>query len=133
MSEENIELAREAVEAWNEGDMERARQLWDPDAVMIYAAIPNWPESGPFFGRDAIMRQFHRLRDSFDSDVLDLVGDPVAVGDRVVVHAIWRAAGRGPEINLDMAWVYTVHGGLIVRAQFFADHGETLEAVGLSE
>jgi ketosteroid isomerase-like protein len=133
MSEKNIEVARQAIDVWNSGNMDRVRDLYDPYAVMIYDPAGNWPEPGPFFGRDAIMRQFHRLRDALDSDSLDLIGDPVAVGDRVVVHAIWRGAGRGPQIEQEMAWIYIVHGGLIVRAEFFADHSKALEAAGLQE
>jgi hypothetical protein len=34
---------------------------------------------------------------------------------------------------MEMAWVYTLSGGLIVSAEFFQDHAEALEAAGLSE
>jgi ketosteroid isomerase-like protein len=132
MSQDNVEVAREAIEAWNAGDMDRLRELYDPDAVMRYA-VSNWPEPGPFLGREAIMRQFIWLRDTWDADSLDLVGDPLAVGDRVVVHALWRTAGRGPQGDMEMAWVYTLRRGLIVSAEFFQDHAEALEAAGLSE
>jgi ketosteroid isomerase-like protein len=132
MSKQNIDLAREAIEAWNAGDMGRLRELYDPDAVMRYV-VSDWPETGPFLGREAIMRQFSWLRDTWDADSLDLVGDPVAVGDVVVVHAVWRTAGRGPGGDMEMAWIYTLRGGLIVSAEFFQDHGEALEAAGLGE
>jgi ketosteroid isomerase-like protein len=133
MSEESVEVARQAIDVWNSGNMDRVRDFWDPYAVMVYDPAGKWPEPGPFFGRDAIMRQFQRLRDALDSDSLHLIGDLVAVGDRVVVHGIWRGAGRGPHVDLEMAWIYTVHGGLIVRAEFFADHSRALEAAGLRE
>lgn len=132
MSQQNIDLAREAIEAWNAGDMDRLRELYDPDAVMQYV-VSDWPETGPFIGRDAIMRQFRWLRETWDADSLDLVGDPVATGPRVVVHAVWRTAGRGPGGDMEMAWVYTWRGGLIVSAEFFQDHAEALEAAGLSQ
>ena len=102
MPDQNVELAREAIAAWNAGDMDRLRELYDPDAVMRYAA-PDWAEPGPFRGRDAIMRQFSWLRDTWDADSLDLVGAPLAAGDRVVVRAIWRAAGRGPDTDMEIA------------------------------
>ena len=133
MSEENVEVARQAIDAWNSRDMDRLRDLYDPYAVMILDPAGNWPEPGPFLGREAIMRQFYWLRDTFDSDVLDLVDDPRAVGDRVVVHAAWRGAGSGPHLDMESTWIYTVHGGLIVRIQFFIDYGAALEAAGLSE
>jgi ketosteroid isomerase-like protein len=127
MSDQNVEVARRAIVAWNAGDMDRLRKLYHPDAVMRYA-VSDWPESGPFHGRDAIMRQFSWLRDTWDADSLDLVGDPLAAGNRVVVRAIWRAAGRGPDTDMELAWVYIVRRGLIVSAEFFQDHAEALEA-----
>jgi ketosteroid isomerase-like protein len=133
MSQENVEVALEAIEAWNSGDMERLGELYDAGAVMLYEPSANWPEPGPFVGRDAIMRQFRWLRDTFESDSLEIVADPLAAGDQVVVHAIWRGGGRGPQADLEMAWVYTLRGALIVEAKFFTDHAEALEAAGLSE
>jgi hypothetical protein len=94
-------------------------------------AVSEWAEAGPFLGRDAIMRQFSWLRDTWDADALDLVGDPLAAGDRVVVRATWRAAGHGPDLAMELAWVYTLRRGLIVSAEFFQDHAEALEAAGL--
>jgi ketosteroid isomerase-like protein len=132
MSQENVEVARKAVAAWNAGDMEKLRDLYDPDAVMRYM-LTDWPEPGPFHGREAIMRQFSWLRDTWDSDSLDVVGDLLASGDRVVVRAIWRVSGRGPPNTPKLAWVYTVREGLIVSVEFFADHAEALEAAGLRE
>jgi len=132
MSHQNVEVARKAIVAWNAGDMDRLRELYDQDAVMHYRAA-DWPEPGPFLGRDAIMRQFSWLRDTWDADSLDLVGDPLAAGDRVVVRAVWRAAGRGPDTDMEIAWVYTLRNGLIVSAEFFQAHTEALEAAGLQK
>jgi ketosteroid isomerase-like protein len=133
MSQENVEIARRAIEAWNIGDMDGLLDLYDPDAVMDYKGSSDWLESGPFLGRDAIMRQFRWLRETWDRDSLQIVGDLLAAGDRVVVHATWQVAGVGPGGDLEMAWVYTVRKGLIVRADFFRHYAEALEAVGLSE
>jgi ketosteroid isomerase-like protein len=55
------------------------------------------------------------------------------IGDRVAVRQNWRGAGYGPEANLEMTWVGTVREGKIAFVEFFWDHAEALEAVGLSE
>ena len=133
MSQENIAVAREAIEAWNAGEMERLRDCYDPDAVMTFDSSANWPEPGPFIGRDAIMREFSRVRDAFDVDSLNLVGDLLAAEDRVVAHATWRGTGRGPQGELEMAWVLTLRNRLIVRADIFLNRDDALEAAGLSE
>jgi ketosteroid isomerase-like protein len=68
MSEENVEVARQAIEAWNAGDMDRLRALYDPDAV--YRTPSDWL-GGPWLGREAIMEQFRELRDAWAEESLD--------------------------------------------------------------
>ena len=54
MSEENVAVVRSYFDAWNSGDMEAVREIYDPDAIM--RAERDWPEPGPFVGRDAVMQ-----------------------------------------------------------------------------
>ena len=63
MSQENVELVRALFEAWNAGDMDAFRALYHPDAVLRMAA--DWPEPGPYFGREAMMREFERVRETW--------------------------------------------------------------------
>ena len=55
MSQENVEVARRAYEAWNVGDVDALRETHDPDVIARYPE--DWPESGPFVGREAVVRQ----------------------------------------------------------------------------
>ena len=65
MSQENVEVVKAAYVAWNAGDMDAFRELYDPDVI---ARPPErWPEPGPFVGRDAVMRQFARVRAAWDT------------------------------------------------------------------
>ena len=79
------------------------------------------------------MRQLEQLRETWDTEALELIGDFIDAGDRVAVRLIWRGAGHGPESNMEMTGVYTVRKGRIVAIEFFWDHAEALEALGLSE
>jgi ketosteroid isomerase-like protein len=131
MSQENVEIVRAVFETWNAGDMDALRELHDPDATI--RPPENWPEPGPYIGREALMRFGEQLRDTWDADAIELIGDFIDVGDRVAVRMIWRGSGHGPEANLELTGVYTVRKGRIFYQQFFWDHAEALEAVGLSE
>ena len=111
--------------------MDALRELYDPDAIM--RPPEGWPESEPFVGRDAVMRQFEQLRSTWDADTVEPISDPIDVGDRVVVRTSWRRGGPGARVNLEMTQVLTVRKGRIVYLEFFWDHAEALEAVGLSE
>jgi ketosteroid isomerase-like protein len=98
MSQENVEVVRTCVKVWNAGDMEGVLELYDPDAVM--EVVPDWPEPGPFVGRDAVMQQLSQARGAFDSDSLEFLSDLVAVGDRVIT----RAAGTASDVAPRATW-----------------------------
>ena len=131
MSQENVEIVRAAYDAWNAGDMDALREVHDPDAVTRYPE--DWPEPGPYFGREASMRQWEQLRQTWDADALELISDFIDVADHVVVRQIWRGAGYGPDLNLDFTTIFTVRKGRIVSQEYIWDHEEALEALGLSE
>ena len=132
MSQENVEVVRALFEAWNADDMDAFRELYDPDAVMRMAQ--DWPEPGPYVGREAIMRELEQLRQTWDGrDTAEPIGDFIDVGDRVAVRHIWRAAGHGPEAAVELTSVWTVRAGRILAADYFRDYAEALETLGLRE
>jgi ketosteroid isomerase-like protein len=131
MSRENVEVVQAANAAWNAGDMDALRELYDPGAIV--RAPEGWPEPGPFVGRDAVMRQFEGVRAAFDADSLEPIGDFRHAADRVLVRLIWHGAGQGPDSNIEWTVVWAVRRGRIFEVEFFWDHAEALEAVGLSE
>ena len=58
MSQENVEIMRASNEAWAAADSARLREMYDPGAVM--RTEEDWPEAGPHFGREAVLRFFGR-------------------------------------------------------------------------
>jgi ketosteroid isomerase-like protein len=131
MSRENVAVIRKGIEAWNSGDMDGVREMYDPGAIV--RAPADVPEAGPHVGREAVMRWFGQLREALDSDRLEVLGPVLAQGDRVVVRFAWKGLGRGPEMNLEMTIVYTLRRGRVLEQEYFWDHEEALEAGGLRE
>ena len=131
MSQENVEIGKAFFEAWNAGEMDAIRELYDPDVIM--RMVEGWPEPGPFVGREAVMRQWKQQRDAFDTDTAVPISDFIEAADRVVVRFVWRGAGHGPEANIEVTSVFTVRKSRIVFVEYFWDHAEALETVGLSE
>jgi ketosteroid isomerase-like protein len=111
--------------------MEKYQTLLHPSTVLH--PVPDWPEPGPFAGREAVMAQFTWQRDTLDFDTAEPVGDFIDAGDRVVVRFRWQGAGSGPGVAMEFTGIYTVRNGLVHSQEFFWDHAEALEAVGLSE
>jgi ketosteroid isomerase-like protein len=130
MSQENVEVMQAAFAAWNAGDMDAMGELYDADIVV--RAPEGWPEPGPFVGVEAVMRWLRQMRETWDSDVIETISLTDA-GDRVVIRQRWRTVGRGPEANLEVTSVSTYRKGKVILVEFFWDHAEALEAVGLSE
>ena len=131
MSQANVEIGKAFFEAWNAGDMDAVREMYDPDVIM--RMVEGWPEQGPFVGRDAVMRQWKQQREAFDADTAVPISDFIEAADRVVVRFVWRGAGHGPEATIEVTSVFTVRKSRIIFVEYFWDHAEALEAVGLSE
>ena len=128
MSQENVEIVRRGIEAWNRGDMDAFRELHDPDAVL--RPVSDWPEQGPFVGRTTLMRFAEQLRDTWDADTMEAISI-TEVGDRVVFRYVWHGAGHGPDANLEMTDLLTLRKGRIWEHELFWDQAEALEAAGL--
>ena len=130
MSQENVEILKASIAAWNAGDMDSLRELHDPDVIL--RQVEGWPEPGPYVGREAVMRQFEQLHETWDADAVIPISEFIHTGDRVAVRMIYRGAGRGPRADLEMTQVVTVREGRIVCREYFWDHSEALQTLGLS-
>src|SRR3989442_13467570 len=131
MSQENVEIARAIFDTWNAGDMDAFNELLHPDVIL--RPPEGWPEPGPYVGQEAVMRQLEQLLATWDADATEPISDFVDAADRVVVRFIWRGAGHGPESNMEMTCVFTVRKHGIFGLEYFWDHAEALETLGLSE
>jgi ketosteroid isomerase-like protein len=131
MSQENVEVVRSAFEAWNAADMERFYGLLDADVIL--RAPKDWPEPGPFVGREAVVREYEELRGAWDADSLTPISDFIDAGNRVAVRYTWRGVGQGPTATMELTVVLTVRAQKLVAIDYFWDRSEALEAVGLRE
>ena len=131
MSQENVEIVKASLRAWNAGDMAAVAAAHDPH--VIWARLEGWPEADTLVGREACMNQYERLRAAFGVDTVEPISDFITAGDRVVVRLNWRGTGQGPDMSLDVTRVFTMRKGKVFIIEEFWDHADALEAVGLSE
>src|SRR3954453_10106037 len=131
MSQENVEIVRRGYQAWNAGDMAAFRELIAPDAIV--RTLAGWPEPGPHVGREATMRFFEGIREAWNADTIEWVGEPVAAADRVVICFTWQGTGTGPEATMEMTCIHTVRNGRVRDLDFFWDRAEALEVIGVRE
>lgn len=131
MSQDNVEIVRRLMTAWEAGDYDTAMSFYADDA--IYEPGPKAIGAAQFTGRANVEGGFadwFRAFDSYWTETLRLID----AGDDVV--QLLREGGRGKAsgvpVEAQPALVYTVRSGEIVRVRGFSAHQAALEAVGLS-
>ena len=79
------------------------------------------------------MRQWEEQREIWDADAVEPISDFIEFADRVVVRLIWHGVSHGPESNMKMTGVFTVRKARLSHTEFFWDHAEALDTMGLKE
>jgi ketosteroid isomerase-like protein len=130
MSQENVELVRQALEYWNRGDLDAASEFWDDDVVLRMAE--GWPER-VFYGKDEVRSFWKGYAETMGHD--SVIEELTDAGGSVVLRTRAHVSGdqSGIEGDLVSTLVVTVRKGKAVLMEFFWDHQEALEAVGLRE
>jgi ketosteroid isomerase-like protein len=132
MSQENVEIMRRSIDAWNRGD--------HAEALAYYAPEVEWHTSGEFAdqgvyrGHAGIERLWAELQEDMEELSLSL-SDFRVIGDRMFAAATVRGRGKKSKAGFEQPFWYAVtfHDGLIVRVEAHLDPAEALEAAGLSE
>ena len=133
MSQENLEVVKGAVDAFNAHELDRYLSFLAPEFEYVdhMGAVAEVEGSGI----DAIRRQVEGWFDAFP-DFRASVGEFIDAGDRVVSVTTWQGTGAGSGLPYyqEAAEVLTVRDGKIIRAELgFVDRAAALEAAGLSE
>ena len=126
MSQENVEIFKRGVEAWNGDDFDAWIALIDPEiewfALMeVYRGHAGARQAWESF------KSYAQITGRFD-DIRDLGESVLALGE---------VETTGPTTHLDftgeLAQLFTYRGGKVVRGGSFRSHAEALEAAGLRE
>jgi ketosteroid isomerase-like protein len=132
MSAQNVEVADQAIGAFNGREIDRFASLttpdfqWSPSMVAI--------EGETFVGGDGIRTYFAHLNDAWETFHIhrDRFRDS---GDVAVM--LGRLEGRGKSsgvpVDSELGMVFDFRDGLITRIRGFLDHAEALEAAELSD
>ena len=133
MSQENVDLVRNAIEAWNRQDHDAAWKSVSPDAELDASGRVLNPDI--YTGVDGFIRFRRDIAEAWDRFELE-IEDLLESGNLVVVVFI-RSTGRGRasgiDVDLRSAWLVTVFDHKITRIRLYRQREEALEAVGLRE
>ena len=132
MSQENVEIVKRLVGAFNERDVDAFAELTTPDFewTTSMAAV----ENEVFRGREGIDTYFAHMRDAWD-EFLALAEDYRDLGDRAVVGqgGSRRGLGSGVPVSAPLDILFDLRDGKISRMHSYLDHGEALRAASLEE
>ena len=133
MSQQNVELTREALEAFNSGDIGRILALTHPD---FEGEVPPELSAEPdiYRGHDGIRRYFRSFEEAMD-EIRFQPGRFWDAGESVVVFVTLSAKGRRTAIPVEQqfAQVWTMLEGAVVRLRTYPSLPAALEAVGLAD
>jgi ketosteroid isomerase-like protein len=132
MSNENVELVRRGLEAFNLGDFDAALEFADPEVEWHDA--PDMPDTGTYLGHDAVRKRWEAMHEALDG----FYAEPERffdAGDQVVVFLRVGGTGRGSGIPVDrrVAHVWTIRNGKGTRVDVYTDRDKALEAAGVRD
>jgi ketosteroid isomerase-like protein len=137
MSEENVEIARRSVEAFNRTLAEGASDYYEfLDEEVEWVPITSFLDGATYRGRGKVRKWIDDLRR--DWEIYEVTWDEVRdLGDdRVLALGTWHARGRRSGVELGFqqaAWLLHLRNRKLIRLQTFTDLNKALEAAGLRE
>ena len=131
MSQENIEVVRAFIDAFNRGDLEAALKHMDSD--FEFDASRAIGPVGGVFRRDQIRAFYDEFFGLWESVRFE-IDECIEAGEQVAVSFTNYHRGRdGIELKVRPSTVLTIRNGRIVHGCLYQEWQEALEAVGLSE
>jgi ketosteroid isomerase-like protein len=133
MSEENVEIVRQAWEARVNQGVEPVLEYFAEDCVV--EDFPNLPDPGVYEGKEGVReinRHFLEMWGDFTQEPVEFID---AGDEQVVAVVAMRGRGKDSGAPLDARafWVHELYEGKLARMRAFTTREQALEAAGLSE
>ena len=136
MSQENLEIARRAYDAWIRDDLDAFLAELDPEVVW-HTTIEGTAEGEAtvYRGHDGVRQIWTDYRGEVFSRMEVSETELIDLGDAVLRLGHIRVTGQasGVEIESELAQHVVIRDGLIVSSRDYLSHAEALEAAGLRE
>ena len=130
MSQENVEIVRAGMEAWNRRDFDAVLATLAPEVEWgLSGAVPDVADV--YHGHDGVRAFWEGWTASWE-EIQNEPEEYIDLGDSVLVLVHFRASGRNQiAVDQSVAFLFTMRDGLVVRFQSYWDRATALEAVGL--
>jgi ketosteroid isomerase-like protein len=134
ISKQNVEIVRGIYDAFAQRDSEMPFGLYAADIEWDMTATLVVGSNTVYYGHDGVRALFRDVLvefGEFEFQALDLT----PYGNHVLVTVGEHGVGRRSRVAVDRRHyaLWTLREGLVTRVRTFLDHGEALQAAGLSE
>jgi ketosteroid isomerase-like protein len=133
-SEQNVELHRRALEAFNTRDVEAFIAHVDPNAEYrpVLAAVGGVTV---YHGHEGVRSWFEDFEEVWGKEIYVEPEVYFAVGDQTLLFYVLRARGKqsGAEVTMQFAQVASWRDNLLVYSKVYTDKEEALSDLGVSE
>jgi ketosteroid isomerase-like protein len=132
MAQDNVDLARQVLEALGERDPARLISLADPDVE--WHSFFAFREGRSYRGYDGTEQYMRDLGDAWEIGRAE-VDQALGLGDvaLLVGRLHYRGKGSGVESTSPAGWMLKFRRGKVVCFRAFRDPEQALEAVGLQD
>jgi ketosteroid isomerase-like protein len=124
---DNVETAKAAYSAFQDGDMETLKGMFAEDAVWV--SSDELPLGGTTEGRDAIISSFAELP-SYWSEFGVEPEEFIDGGDWVTVRGTQRGTGKAGSFECSFAHLMRFADGKVTRGEFYNDSAKAKAALG---
>jgi uncharacterized protein len=133
MSQENVEIVRQALEAYGRRDIDSFLHYLDPE-FELHSAIVGGAEGSVYRGHNGVRKWLADSDEGFEELGFEAT-EFRDLGDQVLILGRIRARGResGLELDSPSGWLSTLRTGKLVKSEGFLSWDEALEAAGLRE
>jgi ketosteroid isomerase-like protein len=123
----NLDVVREALDAFQRGEVDRALEFADPEVVSFRS--PPLPDPQTYHGVEGVLQMYEDWTAEFGTFEMEMV-EYTELGDRVVVEMLQRGTGRvsGAEVSGRFWFVFTVFHGRIARQDVYGSKEQAFDA-----
>jgi uncharacterized protein len=134
MSQENVEIVRNAFAAFDRGDIEGVLRLCDE--YIVITQPPELPGVSPEqHGHRGLLEAFAIWPEQWDDYRSEILKIAAAPGGKVFVTTRTRGRGKqsGVEVDMEFSFVFTIRDGKISEWRLFVQEDLALAAAGLRQ
>ena len=131
MSEENVQIMRQAIEAWNRGDLDAWAEFLTDD--IVWHPLAENTQTAPARGKEATVEFVRDWIGPWQSYTIE-VRRFIDAGDNVVM--LTTQTGRhesGTEVPIEMHAAGLIRDGKVAEMRWFLDERAAMEAAGIAE